>query len=79
MCDRERKGGGEGRNDGLITPPPPFFQAVPSARLCKVGDGGGRGGVSGGRSNPRAWGGAQPMSAQIALFPTNGRPVVRMV
>ncbi len=24
-------------------------------------------------------GGAQPMSAQIALFPTNGRPVVRMV
>ena len=42
MCDRERKGGGEGRNVGLIySPPPPFFQAVPSACLCKVGDGGG--------------------------------------
>ena len=41
MCDRERKGGGEGRNVGLIYPPPPFFQAVPSACLCKVGDGGG--------------------------------------
>ncbi len=26
----------------------------------------------------RVWG-VQPMSAQIALFPTNGRPVVRMV
>ena len=77
MCDRERKGGGGEKCWFNYPPPPPFFQAVPSARLCKVGDGGG--GVSGGRSNPRAWGGAQPMSAQIALFPTNGRPVVRMV
>ena len=77
MCDRERKGGGGEKCWFNLLPPPPFFQAVPSACLCKVGDGGG--GVSGGRSNPRAWGGAQPMSAQIALFPTNGRPVVRMV
>jgi len=78
MCviGRGRGGGGEKCWFNLL-PPPPFFQAVPSACLCKVGDGGG--GVSGGRSNPRAWGGAQPMSAQIALFPTNGRPVVRMV
>ena len=55
MCVIGRGRGGEGRNVGLIySPPPPFFQAVPSARLCKVGDGGG--GVSGGRSNPRACG-----------------------
>ena len=42
MCVIGRGRGGEGRNVGLIySPPPPFFQAVPSARLCKVGDGGG--------------------------------------
>ena len=41
MCDRERKGGGGEKCWFNLLPPPPFFQAVPSARLCKVGDGGG--------------------------------------
>ena len=42
MCviGRGRGGGGEKCWFNLL-PPPPFFQAVPSARLCKVGDGGG--------------------------------------
>ena len=40
MCDRERKGGG-GEKCWFNYPPPSIFQAVPSARLCKVGDGGG--------------------------------------
>jgi hypothetical protein len=68
VCDRERKRGegGRGENVGLIT------------SLCKVGDGGeGRGQWRTVKSS-RVWG-VQPMSAQIALFPTNGRPVVRMV
>jgi len=42
MCviGRGRGGGGE-KCWFNLPPPPPFFQAVPSARLCKVGDGGG--------------------------------------
>ncbi|MFN9897432.1 MAG: hypothetical protein ACK55Z_01285 [bacterium] len=46
--------------------------------LCKVGEGGeGRGQWRTVKSS--RVGGVQPKSAQIALFPTNGRPVVRIV
>ena len=50
MCDRERKGG-EGRNVGLIYPPPPFFKPyhLPACVRWVMGGRGGEGSVADGQ------------------------------